>query len=137
MRTPPALTPALALLLTLLPLTTQAQEADPPLSAQEFETIVQGRTFDTLNLSGRYGVETFLPGRRAIWRDADQCLEGTWRAEGEMICFDYLGEPFPYCWTYHDRGGWLVAWLNGDRSSEPITLQPAKEVVTCDGFFGV
>lgn len=137
MRTPPAVTPALALLLTLLPLTTQAQEADPPLSAQEFETIVQGRTFDTLNLSGRYGVETFLPGRRAIWRDADQCLEGTWRAEGEMICFDYLGEPFPYCWTYHDRGGWLVAWLNGDRSSEPITLQPAEEVVTCDGFFGV
>jgi hypothetical protein len=112
-------------------------EGDPPLDAEAFEALVEGRTMDTHNLSGRYGVETFLPGRKAIWRDAESCLEGTWRPQGEMICFDYDGEPAPYCWTYHDRDGWLMAWLDGDRSSEPIMLYPADEVVTCEGYFGV
>ncbi len=111
--------------------------ADPPLAADAFERFVEGRTMDTYDQTGRYGVETFLPGRRAIWRDADQCLEGKWRPQGEMICFDYQGVDTSYCWTYHDRDGWLMAWLDGDRKSEPIMLYPAKEVVTCEGYFGV
>lgn len=122
--------------LALLPLAALA-ETDPPLSAEDFEAFVQGRTFDTHDQTGRYGVETFLPGRRAIWRDADQCLEGTWRPQGDQICFDYQGEPFPHCWTYHDRGDWLMGWLDGDRGTAPIMLYPADEVVTCEGYAGV
>ena len=86
-------------LLTLLLLATPALADDPPMPAPDFEAFVQGRTFDTHNMTGRYGVETFLPGRRAIWRDDAQCLEGTWRVEGDLICFDYQGEPLPFCWT--------------------------------------
>ncbi|NHB76684.1 hypothetical protein [Rhodobacter calidifons] len=112
-------------------------ETDPPLSAEAFETFVQGRTFDTHDQTGRYGVETFLPGRRAIWRDAERCLEGRWRPQGALICFDYPGEPQPYCWTYHDRGDWLMAWLDGDRANPPILLYPSPEIVTCEGYFGV
>lgn len=123
--------------LILATLSGAAQAEDAPLSAEAFERIVEGKTMDTHDLTGRYGVETFLPGRRAIWRDAEQCLEGTWRLEGEMICFDYIGVPTPFCWTYHDRGGWLEAWLDGDRSNDPIRLYPAETVVTCEGFFGV
>lgn len=110
---------------------------DAPLTAEAFERFVEGRTMDTHDQTGRYGVETFLPGRRAIWRDADQCLEGRWRPQGEMICFDYQGDPMSYCWTYHDRGGWLMAWLDGDRGNDPILLYPSDELVTCEGFFGV
>lgn len=135
-RLPPALTLALLCALALPPAPALA-DSDPPLSVADFEAFVQGRTFDTHDQTGRYGVETFLPGRRAIWRDADQCLEGTWRPQGDQICFDYQGEPFPYCWTYHDRGDWLMGWLDGDRSTAPIMLYPAEEVVTCEGFFGV
>ena len=109
---------------------------DPPLTADAFERLVEGKTMDTHDQTGSYGVETFLPGRRAIWRDAEQCLEGTWRPEGAMICFDYIGEPQPYCWTYHDRGGWLMGWFEGDRTSDPILLYPAQSVVTCEGFLG-
>ena len=126
---------ALALVLMLLPGATLA-EGDPPMTAEAFERFVEGRTMDTHNRSGRYGVETFLPGRRAIWRDAEQCLEGRWRPQGDLICFDYQGIDLPYCWTYHDRGGWLMAWLDGDRESEPIMLYPADGVVTCEGDFG-
>jgi hypothetical protein len=125
------------LLCLLLAAPALAQDADPPLTAGEFEAIVQGRTFDTHAYSGGpYGVETFLPGRRAIWRDAEDCKEGTWRAEGALICFDYEGEPGPHCWTYHDRGGWLMGWYLGDRSYDPIMLYPGAEVVTCEGFLG-
>ncbi|MBA3909414.1 MAG: hypothetical protein C0524_05885 [Rhodobacter sp.] len=123
----------LALALTALPVSALA-EGDPPLGADAFEALVQGKTMDTRNSGGLYGVETFLPGRRAIWRDATQCLEGTWRAEGDMICFDYIGEPKPYCWSYHDRGGWLMARLDGDRATGPILLYPSRDFVTCDGF---
>lgn len=116
---------------------TAQAETDPPLSVEAFERFVEGRTMDTHDQTGRYGVETFLPGRRAIWRDAEQCLEGTWRPQGDQICFDYRGIDTPFCWTYHDRGDWLMAWLDGDRTGAPIMLYPAKEVVTCEGYFGV
>lgn len=134
---------ALALALVLLPGLALAEDtppqpaADPPMTAEAFERFVEGRTMDTHDQTGRYGVETFLPGRRAIWRDAEQCLEGSWRPQGEMICFDYQGVDTPFCWTYHDRGGWLMAWLDGNRSAAPIMLYPAEEVVTCEGYFGV
>ena len=111
----------LALALAVLPGIAFAEgtqtPADPPMTAEAFERFVQGRTMDTHNQTGRYGVETFLPGRRAIWRDAEQCLEGTWRPQGELICFDYRGVDLPFCWTYHTRGGWLMAWLDGDRAN--------------------
>ena len=126
---------AFALFLAALPGAARAE--GPSLSAEAFERIVEGRTMNTHDLTGRYGVETFLPGRRAIWRDAAQCLEGTWRPQGEMICFDYIGLATPFCWTYHDRGGWLEAWLDGDLTSDPIQLYPAETVVTCESFLGV
>lgn len=127
---------ALFLALLLLPGPGFA-EGDLPMTTEAFERFVEGRTMDTHDQSGRYGVETFLPGRRAIWRDAEQCLEGTWRPQGDLICFDYRGIDAPYCWTYHDRGGWLMAWLDGNRGLQPIMLYPADEVVTCEGYFGV
>lgn len=115
----------------------EGDPADPPMTAEAFERFVEGRTMDTHDQTGRYGVETFLPGRHAIWRDAEQCLEGSWRPQGEMICFDYRGVDAPYCWTYHDRGDSLIAWFDGGRGIEPIMLYPADEVVTCEGYFGV
>jgi hypothetical protein len=113
-----------------------AEEIDPPLTAEAFEAIVEGKTWDTYDQFGIYGVETFLPGRRAIWRDAEDCKEGTWRQEGPLICFDYQGDPSPHCWTYHDRGGWMMAWYKGNRADEPIMLQPSDDYVTCEGYFG-
>lgn len=124
-------------LTALAALPAMALAEDLPLTAEGFEAIVEGRTFDTYGTNGVYGIETFLPDRRAIWRDAEACKEGRWRAEGDQICFDYQGEPAPFCWTYHDRGGWLMAWYEGDRASEPIMLQPSKDLVTCEGFLGV
>ena len=59
------------------------------------------------------------------------------RPEGIRICLDCKGIDTPRCRTCHDRGGWLMAWLDGDRRTGPIMLYPAKEIVTCEGWFGV
>ena len=124
-------------LMALALLAAPALADDPPMPADDFEAFVQGRTFDTYDQSGLYGVETFLPGRRAIWRDAEECKEGIWRQAGPLICFDYQGDPEPHCWTYHSRGDYLMGWLDGDRTNAPIMLYPAEDVVTCEGYFGV
>jgi hypothetical protein len=45
-----------------LPLSAAAQES--PMTGAGFEAFVQGRTMDTYDETGLFGVETFLPGRR-------------------------------------------------------------------------
>lgn len=130
----------LILFLIAFPSLAPAQDAPaavgPALTAEAFEALVEGKTMDTHGSDGVYGVETFLPGRRAIWRDPEQCLEGRWRPEGELICFDYIGEPLPYCWTYHEQGDRILGFYNGDQSDAPIALYPSQDFVTCDGFIG-
>jgi hypothetical protein len=132
-----------AALLAALPVTALAQTAlaqsatDPPLTAETFEALVEGKTMDTYNDSGWFGIETFLPGRRTIWRDADRCLHGTWYERDGMICYDYEGGGGPFCSSFHDRGGWLMGWRNGIWGNDPILLYPSDEFVTCEGFTGV
>ncbi|MGL4236264.1 hypothetical protein [Tabrizicola sp.] len=131
----------LTLALVALPFAAMAENSPPaatypPLTAEEFEAIVEGKTFDTHTMGESYEVETFLPGRRTILRNANQCVEGTWRPEGQLICFDYQGDPVSYCWTYHDHGSWLKGWYNGDRTTEPIELYPIDDLVTCEGYLG-
>ena len=48
------------------------------------------------------------------------------RPEGIRICLDCKGIDTPRCRTCHDRGGWLMAWLDGDRRTGPIMLYPGK-----------
>jgi hypothetical protein len=132
-----------AALVATLPATAMAQTGndqtatDLPLTAEAFEAIVEGRTMDTYDDTGLFVVETFLPGRRTIWRDADHCLQGTWREQDGMICYDYENGAGPFCSSFHDRGGWLIGWEDGIWGNDPILLYPSNEFVTCEGFTGV
>lgn len=127
-----------ALLALVLALPAAAEPADPPLSAEGFDALTRGKTMDTHAADfGLYGVETFLPGQRVIWRDAERCVHGTWEQVGALICFTYEHKPDrPACWTYHDRGGWIMGWLDGDRTTVPILLYEADGPVGCEGFVG-
>ena len=130
----------LALALTALPAAAEPPASDPPLSAQAFDALTRGKTMDTHGaLEGLYGIETFLPDRRVIWRDSERCVAGTWDQVGDQICFFYEDKPdTPVCWTYHDRGGWIMGWFQGDRSTMPIMLYPSSTgPVGCEGFVGV
>ena len=136
------------LILALLPLPALAETppADPqtsasedaPLNGAEFDALTRGRTMDTYDAqSGLYGVETFLPGQKTIWRDAGKCTRGSWEQVGQQICFTYeAGLNNPVCWTYHDRGGWIEGWFRGDHATVPIQLREAAEPVACDSWLG-
>jgi hypothetical protein len=112
-------------------------ETDLPMVAKDFEAFVQGRNFEVHDQTRRYGVVTFLPGRRAVWQNADLCMQGSWRPDGVQICYDEPELPFQGCWIYLDQGTWMMAWREGDRANPPIMLYPTDEVASCEGYFGV
>ena len=121
----------------LAALTLPAAGQDRPLTGAEFEAIVTGKTMDTYDQSGLFGVETFLPGRRTLWRSGDLCLKGTWTETDGIICYSYEGDDTgPYCRTFYDRGGWLMGFENGNWGTDPIMLYPSDDEVTCDDFIG-
>ncbi len=133
------------LILALLPLPALAETGpetsareDAPLTGAEFDALTRGRTMDTFDADdGLYGVETFLPGQKVIWRDAGKCTRGTWEQVGQQICFTYeAGRNNPVCWTYHDRGGWIEGWFRGDHATVPIQLREGKAPVSCDIWLG-
>lgn len=127
--------PFLVVLLASLALPAAGQEH--PLTGAEFEAIVTGKTMDTYDETGLFGVETFLPGRRTLWRSADQCLQGTWSETGGIICYTYEGDDAgPYCSSFYDRGGWLMGFEDGVWGTDPIMLYPSDDVVTCDDVIG-
>lgn len=121
-------------LLCLFSLPAAAQER--PLTGQEFEAFVQGRTMDTYDETGLFGVETFLPGRHTLWRSFDRCQKGTWTEKDGIICYTYEGDDARYCSSFYNRGEWLMGFGDGIWGYDPIMLYPSDEVVTCDDFIG-
>ncbi|MGL4236262.1 MAG: hypothetical protein ACRCSW_09335 [Tabrizicola sp.] len=120
--------------LSLFALPAMAQER--PLSGAEFGALVEGKTMDTFDLDGLFGVETFLPGRKTLWRDSERCLKGTWTETDGMICYTYEGDAGPFCSTFYDRGDWIIGFRGGVWGSDPIMLYPSRDVVTCEDFLG-
>jgi hypothetical protein len=72
---------------------------ETPMTPEAFEALAEGRTLHFSLDGAPFGAEQFLPGRRTLWRFADEtCEPGRWRAEGAAICFEYVSEPGPICW---------------------------------------
>jgi hypothetical protein len=110
---------------------------DAPLTADQFDTLTQGTTFDTYDSGSIYGIEKFLPGRRSIWQDAERCMYGTWAQVGDQICFTYEDDPAnPDCWTYFKTEDSIIGYLDGDQAIAPITLLPSVTKMTCDDYIG-
>lgn len=75
--------------------------ADTPMTGAEFEAYTTGRTITFSDTLGPYGAEQYKSGRRVSWSLLDgDCLDGTWHASGDEICFDY-GRDMPLqCWHF-------------------------------------
>lgn len=129
--------PVIAALFLLLPALSASANDDPPLSAEGFDALTQCRVMDTSTAAGTYGVETFLPDRKVIWRDINREVNGTWDQVGDQICFTYEDKAdFPVCWTYHDRSGGIEGWYQGDHTTSPILLTPIGDVPGCSDYIG-
>jgi hypothetical protein len=101
----------LALLLAL------PAQAETPMTAEEFDTYVTGRTL-TFGLEGQvYGIEEFRPGRQTTWAFmTDECRKGRWFPRDEQICFVYEGDApgVEHCWIFSRGDNGLIARFMGD-----------------------
>jgi hypothetical protein len=97
----------LAVLLALWP---AMASAETPLTAQEFQAHVTGRTITYRQFDSIFGIEEYLPDRKVRWSTGPgECQYGSWYPRGTDICFVYGSDPTPACWTFWLRGGALVA----------------------------
>ena len=118
-------------LLLLLGLATPAL-AQEPVTADEFQALVEGRTL-TYGEPGQppYGIEHYYANRRVTWAflGSDECLEGTWYEEGPKdspaICFEYEDGIGPQCWRFFHEGDALRAEFLGEGGG--LTLYELKD----------
>jgi hypothetical protein len=96
---------AVALATFALPATAQT-----PLTAEEFEAHVTGKTVTYRQQGSIFGIEEYLPGRKVRWSVAPgECQYGSWYPQDRSICFVYEYDPEPHCWTFWKEDGTLVA----------------------------
>jgi hypothetical protein len=109
--------------------------AEPPLSAEAFDALTQGRTMTWAEFGQVYGVEQYLPGRRVRWTVlGDDCKIGHWYPEGGLICFQYEDDPEPDCWTLTQGGAGLFARYAGTApDSAPVVVEETSAPMACFG----
>jgi hypothetical protein len=121
--------------LLLLALLASPAAAEPPLTAEQFEAHVTGKTVTYRQYDSVFGTEEYLPGRKVRWSVApDQCLYGSWYPQADDICFVYEYDPTPHCWTFWLRDGALVALSSGGQPGEELTeVDASPQPLPCPG----
>jgi hypothetical protein len=105
--------------------------AQTPLTAEEFEAHVTGKTVTYRQQDFLFGIEEYLEGRKVRWSVAPgECQYGSWYPQDRHICFVYEYDPVPHCWTFWKEDGALVALSDtgvpgqelyeADRSDTPL-----------------
>lgn len=122
----------LALLLAALAAPVQA---DPLLTAEEFDALTLGRTMTWSEFGQVYGVEQYLPDHRVRWTElGDDCKLGHWYQEGDAICFLYEDDPTPACWQVSLSDSGMRAHLITDPpETEPVQVLETTESMPCFG----
>ena len=120
---------------TALTATTQSATAQTPMTPDDFDAWSLGKTLDYAVDGQVYGSEAYLPGRRV--RDADTggpCLDGSWHAEGNAICFVYPARDGTHCWLYWRDGEAVLAKPLNAASEDPAqVVTPAAQPLACPG----
>lgn len=110
--------------------------AQTPMTAEEFEAYVTGRTL-TFGMSGMpYGIEEFHPGRRTTWAFlGEECREGFWFERDAQICFIYEDEPErEHCWIFWEGDTGLNARFMGEgEGTELYEVQRSTRPLICPG----
>jgi hypothetical protein len=109
--------------------------AQTPLTAEEFDAHVTGRTITYSQFGNIFGIEEYLADRQVRWSVAENlCQYGSWYAEGEAICFVYEYDPTPHCWTFWLEGGTLRALSVNDLPGAELTeVERTDTPLSCPG----
>ena len=123
-----------AILFTLIATASVAQTGEP-LTPEEFEARVTGKTL-MYGFEGQpYGGEDYLPDRKVRWSFLDgRCKDGYWYPSGNEICFVYEDNPTPQCWIFYPRDEGLVAqFANNDEYQELYQTGETDDPLMCLG----
>ncbi|MGL4236268.1 hypothetical protein [Tabrizicola sp.] len=125
---------------TVLPLFLLALQACPalaetPMTAEEFDAFVTGKTMDFADNGVVFGTEEYLPGRRVRWAfTGDLCEFGSWYEDNGYICFVYDSYPGQHCWTVWRDGDQLATLPAGDSpDATPMSITEATVPLQCQG----
>jgi hypothetical protein len=126
----------LTLCLSLAPiLAPMVAMAETPMSGNEFEAYVTGKTITFDYGEGILGMEQYLPGRQVRWAfEGDTCLDGTWFQEADQICFVYENDGIPQCWHFYSTPTGLNATFLGDDLGSVIKeINKTSDPLVCAG----
>lgn len=119
----------------LAALTAAPALAEAPITADQFEAHVTGKTVTYGQFGGIFGIEEYLPDRKVRWSVApNECQYGSWYPQADDICFVYEYDPTPACWTFWLRNGALVALsVNAAPGEELHEVQADTQPLPCPG----
>jgi hypothetical protein len=105
------------------------------LSPEDFETYADGKTLYFSQQGQPYGVEQYLPNRKAIWQYSDgTCTRGIWYAEGSQICFVYEGDGLPQCWHFLKKSdGFSARAVGREPGSDLDVIWRDERPISCKG----
>ena len=109
--------------------------AQPPMSAEEFDSYTLGKTLFYGFDGTAYGVERYMENRRVIWSFLDgDCKEGVWYENQGQICFIYEDRLDPQCWVFSRTPRGLIAQFEGDpEQTELYEAEDIGEEMICHG----
>ncbi|QRN81316.1 MAG: hypothetical protein JK586_07745 [Nocardiopsis sp. BM-2018] len=122
-------------LLAAVAATSSVTAAETPMSAEEFDTYVTGRTL-TFGLDGvPYGIEQFKEGRRVLWAFiGEECRNGVWFPHEDQICFAYEDDPRTHCWHFWLTDQGLRARFIDDAPGDEIyEVEQSPRPMFCPG----
>jgi hypothetical protein len=96
--------------LIALPAFAQTTMTGTPMTGDDFDAYVTGKTLTYSQYGQIFGIEEYLPNRKVRWSVApDLCQYGSWYPEADKICFVYEYDPDPHCWTFWQAPSGLTA----------------------------
>ena len=110
--------------------------AQTPLTADEFEARVTGKTIHFSQAGERAGSEQYFEGRSVRWQFPDgTCEDGTWYQAGSSICFSYDSAPdMPQCWTFTENDGTLTGQFDAEPEDPPLLANRINRIpLSCVG----
>lgn len=118
-----------------VPVAAQETDLGLPLSAEEFDAYVTGRTLTYADAGAVYGTEEYRKDRKVIWAFTEaECREGYWYPEGEQICFVYEDPNDPQCWLFFKGAKGLQAQFMGLGAGTPLSeVEQSAGPMSCAG----
>ena len=105
-----------------------------PISPQTFEAYATGKTLAYAQHGVIWGRETYLPGRRVLWRAVgEDCKAGHWWDEGAAVCFSYDDGTIAQCWAFATGPLGLIATFLNAPGTFPATVQQEASPAPCPG----